>query len=197
MQSTLLPCAIRERRKPFRQARRSANLWAAVLFFAISLCAGQNLPNVTILQGKVRDPHGAPVAAATVSIQAESKGEPIAIQTDDKGQYRFPPISQGSYLVRASKPGFQETSTPVTLSGTEKNLDLVLTPESKAPTGGQSDQSPQFFDEPHFTVAGVTQTGNAGGHGSDVVLRSTEALTKATLSLAQPQAGTSAPIEAL
>jgi len=42
-----------------------------------------------------------------------------------------------------------------------------------------------FFDEPQFTVAGVTQATNSGGHGSDTVLRTTEALAKATLSLSK------------
>jgi tetratricopeptide (TPR) repeat protein len=44
-------------------------------------------------------------------------------------------------------------------------------------------QAPEFFDEPQFTVAGVTQATNSGGHGSDIVLRTTEALAKATVSL--------------
>src|ERR1700728_1064358 len=42
---------------------------------------------------------------------------------------------------------------------------------------------PQFFDEPQFTVAGVTDNTYRGGHGSDTILRSAEALTKATASL--------------
>ena len=41
----------------------------------------------------------------------------------------------------------------------------------------------QFFDEPKFTVAGVTDNTYRGGHGSDTILRSTEALTKAAASL--------------
>jgi len=45
--------------------------------------------------------------------------------------------------------------------------------------------APEFFDEPQFTVAGVTQATNSGGHGSDTVLRTTEALAKATVSLSK------------
>lgn len=40
-----------------------------------------------------------------------------------------------------------------------------------------------FFDPPSFVVAGVTDASNRGGHGSDPVLHSTEALVKATASL--------------
>ncbi len=42
---------------------------------------------------------------------------------------------------------------------------------------------PKFFDEPQFTVAGVTDNTYRGGHGSDTMLRSTEALAKAAASL--------------
>jgi tetratricopeptide (TPR) repeat protein len=45
---------------------------------------------------------------------------------------------------------------------------------------------PQFFDEPTFTVAGVTDNTYRGGHGSDTVLRSAETLAKSTASLAEP-----------
>jgi tetratricopeptide (TPR) repeat protein len=42
---------------------------------------------------------------------------------------------------------------------------------------------PQFFDEPQFTVAGVTDVTNLGGHGSNTVLRTKEALAKDVVSL--------------
>jgi tetratricopeptide (TPR) repeat protein len=41
----------------------------------------------------------------------------------------------------------------------------------------------QYFDEPNFIVAGVADPTQRGGHGSDPVLRSAEALTKETASL--------------
>jgi len=47
---------------------------------------------------------------------------------------------------------------------------------------------PEFFDEPHFTVAGVTDTTNLGGHGSDTVVRNREALAKATAEMSKPGA---------
>lgn len=46
--------------------------------------------------------------------------------------------------------------------------------------------SPQFYDEPHFTVAGVADTTNLGGHGSDTVVRTKAALAKDTVSLTKP-----------
>jgi tetratricopeptide (TPR) repeat protein len=42
---------------------------------------------------------------------------------------------------------------------------------------------PEFYDEPKFTVAGVTDPTNLGGHGSDTVVRTKEALAKDAVSL--------------
>ena len=42
---------------------------------------------------------------------------------------------------------------------------------------------PQYFDEPTFIVAGVTDISQRGGHGSDPVLRSAESLAKETAAL--------------
>jgi tetratricopeptide (TPR) repeat protein len=42
---------------------------------------------------------------------------------------------------------------------------------------------PPYFDEPQFIVAGVTDTSQRGGHGSDPVLRSAESLAKETAAL--------------
>src|SRR5207244_8396474 len=54
------------------------------------------------------------------------------------------------------------------------------------PPGGKPDAgSPEFYDEPKFNVAGVTDTTNLGGHGSSAVQRSTETLTKEAISLKQ------------
>jgi tetratricopeptide (TPR) repeat protein len=47
----------------------------------------------------------------------------------------------------------------------------------------QSSPPPQYFDEPRFIVAGVTDPSQRGGHGSDPVLRSAESLAKETAAL--------------
>ena len=44
---------------------------------------------------------------------------------------------------------------------------------------------PQFYDEPQFTVAGVADASNLGGHGSDVMVRTDESLAKETLTLSR------------
>jgi tetratricopeptide (TPR) repeat protein len=60
---------------------------------------------------------------------------------------------------------------------------VLLAQTSKPPA-----EAPQYFDEPNFIAAGVTDTTNRGGHGSDPVLRSAEALVQAAASLGSPSA---------
>ena len=56
-------------------------------------------------------------------------------------------------------------------------------------TNTASSGTPQFYDEPQFTVAGVADTTNLGGHGSDTVVRTKEALAKDTVLLSKPTSG--------
>ena len=63
-----------------------------------------------------------------------------------------------------------------------------------------SAEKPQFHDEPQFIVAGVADTTNLGGHGSDTTVRTKESLAKDTVSLSKSprnQYGSSSRIEAL
>src|SRR5256884_7310912 len=59
------------------------------------------------------------------------------------------------------------------------------TAPGKPPAGKPDAGTPEFYDEPKFNVAGVTDTTNLGGHGSSAVQRSTETLTKEAISLKQ------------
>ena len=66
---------------------------------------------------------------------------------------------------------------------------------SKTPA---STAQPEFFDEPQFTVAGVTDTTNLGGHGSNVVVQTKEGLAKDVASLgAAPVTGAPDPLRAV
>ncbi|HEV2716401.1 MAG TPA: hypothetical protein VGU64_14155, partial [Terriglobales bacterium] len=60
-------------------------------------------------------------------------------------------------------------------------------------TGKPGAAMPEFYDEPQFTVAGVTQAANPGGHGSDTVLRNTETLTRETVLLKKEASASSQP----
>lgn len=141
------------------------------------------------LQGTVRDSHGGAIAAATVYLQLKSGAQVLTVRTDSDGTYRFSALNDGVYALRAAMTGYSSTTfNPCVLApGETKRVDLTL--ESTTVSAGQSGSGtsgtdkPQFFDEPKFTVAGVTEAMNPGGHGSNAILRTTEALAKETASL--------------
>ena len=160
-----------------------------------------------IVHGHVHDSAGRPLANATLYLQLRTEiGVPAAstqlAHTDSEGAYRFVALHDGAYTLRAEMKGYAAaTFGPVTVAAKEtKQIDLTLlstiaseprkdVPE-KVATAQPTAPAPEFFDEPHFTVAGVTQASNAGGHGSDTVLRTAEALAKATVSLSNDAVST-------
>jgi len=162
------------------------------------------------VQGRVLDFTGTPVANAAVFLQIAT-GEPTpttpgqVTHTDMEGKYHFALLQDGVYILRAEVNGYGDAIVgPLSLAQKEtKKIDLTLestkastsqnAPPVKPATGKPSEQTPEYFDEPQFTVAGVTQATNSGGHGSDTVLRTTEALAKATVSLSKESSVGSKP----
>lgn len=130
--------------------------------------------NSATLEGTVRSSRTVPVPAAVVYLEFKEQAQTVTTRTDAEGRYRFLTVQPGTYTVRAVITGYKEASAGpfVVAEEDSKKLDLTLTADE-----------PAFFDEPHFVVAGVADVTNRGGHGSDVVVRSTEALAKATASL--------------
>ena len=60
---------------------------------------------------------------------------------------------------------------------------IADSPKLAASKRPSSAAQPEFFDEPQFTVAGVTDTTNLGGHGSNTVVRTKETLAKDVVAL--------------
>ncbi|MGC2647620.1 MAG: tetratricopeptide repeat protein, partial [Candidatus Sulfotelmatobacter sp.] len=105
----------------------------------------------------------------------------LKAHTDSAGAYSFSEVRRGNYSLRAEMAGYiPANSRPFILEPKEsKAIDLTLDSvksEAAKPTGTR----PQFFDEPHFNVAGVTDTTNLGGHGGDTIIRNREALAQET-----------------
>jgi tetratricopeptide (TPR) repeat protein len=136
------------------------------------------------LHGSVRAPQGRPVAAAPVHLQSKTGGNSLTAYTDSAGNYRFPALREDTYTLRAESIGYSAAAFgPFVLGQKEaKEVDLTL--------------APAFFDEPNFIAAGVTDAASHGGHGSDAVLRSSEALAKATASLSKESSGNATVVSA-
>jgi tetratricopeptide (TPR) repeat protein len=159
-------------------------------------------PSISV-EGSVGDAEDRPITGATVSLVAQPGAQSLSTHTDPAGRYRFATVPAGSYQLRAEKVGYgARTVGPVALRTKElKRIDLRLNPLQASGEESAAALTPEFFEEPHFTVAGVTDTSNLGGHGSDTVVRVKDALAKDTASLsrevpaASPSAGAVAPTE--
>jgi tetratricopeptide (TPR) repeat protein len=145
-----------------------------------------------IVQGRVRDSEGKPVANATVTLQSTNGADTESwnTRTDSAGAFRFVGPWSGTYTLRTGESGSSLTiAKSVELAAgqtTKVNLDLNTVSSSSPSTQdylSSGAKSPQLFDEPKFSVAGVAAPSNSGGHGSDVVLRNSEALVRDTASL--------------
>jgi tetratricopeptide (TPR) repeat protein len=149
-------------------------------------------PATAILQGFVRDSLKRPVAEVTICLRSKD-GQILTVHTDATGAYVFSAIRQGAYTLSAEKSGYAKaTSVPLVIELKSKTVDLTLNPATADESKQSSAAPPEFFDEPHFNVAGVTDTTSLGGHGSDTAVRNREALAQATAALGKQAPGSSA-----
>jgi tetratricopeptide (TPR) repeat protein len=136
------------------------------------------------LRGAIRDSQGKPVADATVRLQLKESTKIQTADSDSQGNYVFGELSSGVYLLKAEKAGYSATEiSSVFFAPSEaKSIDLTLV---SATTPAAAVGQTEFFDQPSFAVAGVKDTTNLGGHGSDTVVRTQESLAKDTASLSR------------
>lgn len=157
----------------------------SVLTVALLLAplSGQVQTDLNTVGGTVRDASGNPVAAVTVSLLDANRTSTRTAQTDPDGKYSFSALGQGSYILRAEKAGYSTITWATLVLGRSdaKRVDLVFQTASQGQKSSLG--TPEFSDEPNFTVAGVTDATNLGGHGSNTVMRTRESLAKDTVSL--------------
>ena len=164
--------------------------WALAVLLSVSSAHAQSAraSERGVLTGSTLDTHHLPIPTTRVYLQSSDNKKVLTAQTNSTGVYRFDVLS-GTYTVRAESDGKGEASAgPLRVSAHRvTTVDLVLQLRAAA--------QPEFFDEPQFTVAGLTDNTYRGGHGSDNVLRSAEALAKETASLGKksPNANTNEP----
>jgi tetratricopeptide (TPR) repeat protein len=163
----------------------TARVLAILAFFALfaAITRGQSGGTAT-LDGTVCDAQHHPIAAAAVSLASTGNDKPVTVQTDAEGRYRFAGVAGGSYTLRAAAKGYRGATNVVVVGAAEAKTVILLLQAIGAPqSGANAAQSIEFSDQPEFTVAGLTDPTNLGGHGSDVVMRTKESLAKDTVSL--------------
>ncbi len=189
---------------PNAEIRRNAGMcrrWfpvvLAVLFASVVACAQvEKQSEAAMLQGLVRDSANKAVAGATVSLIA-NEVKMLSVLADSTGKYKLQDVQPGVYILRAEMKSVGDgTSASFVLGPKEsRTIDITLT-SAKANERPSSAGQLEFFEEPHFTVAGVTDTTSMGGHGSDATVRNRDALAKATASLSVGPSGSSKPTAA-
>src|SRR5215469_4492575 len=132
------------------------------------------------LKGHIRNGSGQTVAGAVATIGSEDGTAVLSTKTDAQGLYQFSGLKVGVYQLHIEANGYERKAVEgIVLKADEiRVLDLNITP---AIANAQAE--PQFYDEPRFTVAGVTDTTNLGTHGADTVARNTESLVRETASM--------------
>jgi tetratricopeptide (TPR) repeat protein len=137
------------------------------------------------IEGTVFDSQNRPAGDASVSLENDSRVRTVVVRTDVHGHYRFEGVLPGTYMLRVTAAGHPEGHEgPFVVQQKEvKTVVLHLAPEGSSASAKDALSAVEFSDEPKFSVAGVTDPSNLGGHGSDTVLRTKETLAKETANL--------------
>ncbi|MDW8131698.1 MAG: carboxypeptidase regulatory-like domain-containing protein, partial [Bryobacterales bacterium] len=107
--------------------RRPAALSVLIVWLLAAAPLGGQFETATVL-GTIRDPSGAVVAAAKVTLENLETGISATTQTDEMGNYHFFNVRVGTYRVRAEAPGFKQAvadAFTVTVAARQR-VDLKL-----------------------------------------------------------------------
>jgi tetratricopeptide (TPR) repeat protein len=150
------------------------------------------------VEGTVRSARGEAVPDAIVFIEEKEPSRSSETKTKADGTFILSVFGPGTFTLTAEKSGWRKSVSNllVLAAGDKKRVDLVLEPlpaaypdsSGSSSTSRNSLPAMEFDDQPNFTVAGVTDWNNAGMHGSDVTMRTSEALAKETLALRSERA---------
>jgi tetratricopeptide (TPR) repeat protein len=179
-------------------ARSNFEILAIVAIVCLSLFAHSQVQSPGELHGKVCDRSGKPIASATVTLQAQGAPNSYRAQTNPDGIFSFSSLPSGNYNLEVSAPGFARTNfSAISIMAEVKTFDVILRAENVSGSTPSASTAPQFFDQPQFTVSGVTDTTNMGGHGSGPITHNREAVEKDVRSLSgNPQHSSGASSDA-
>ncbi len=84
------------------------------LSFAASTAVFSQAASIT---GTVKDPAGAVITGAQVSLRNDGTGETRTVTTDDQGRFKFDRLAPGRYTIISSRTGFKTAERPVIIEG--------------------------------------------------------------------------------
>lgn len=177
---------------PRARVRIAVLLFGVFATLAYSLQRENHSQALVTIAGTVHDKDGEAVAGAEVRLTSKNLAETLRTKSDAAGHFVFTALTAGAYQLTAAKDGAVSQPVGVDASSAGDNLhaDLVIAHEPRSSRATSASQM-EFYDQPSFTIAGVTDWTAAGGHGSDSILRTSESLTRETLAL-RPDAISSA-----
>ena len=84
----------------------------SVLVLFLSLCTAVSFAQMatTSLGGVVKDPTGAVVPGATITLSNAATGETLKVTSKSSGEYQLLQIPPAKYLITVTAPGFGSTS---------------------------------------------------------------------------------------
>lgn len=169
-------------------------IWCLPLL-CLSAALGWGQQDTFAIAGVVRDAQGHGVAEASVRLRQQGVARTEERKSDSRGGFLFPALKPGVYMVSAARGDQHSSAVEVKVAnGASQRVELTLSDgvapaANSARSEGGKGPDLELSDAPQFTVAAVTDWTAAGGHGSDVSLRASEALTRDTLRL-KPEAKT-------
>jgi Tfp pilus assembly protein PilF len=165
------------------------------LVFSVSWLPAQN--QTAIVEGTVRDIQKRPLTDTKILLDDQVEGRSTSTTSDSQGHFRFTGVAAGTYLLRAKKSGYLDaTEGPFALKPSENvSLQLKMMADKAAVNTKDPSQAIAYSDEPQFTIAGVIDPSNVGGHSSNVTLPTKEALAKETAALASESSYAKKPAE--
>lgn len=97
------------------------------LFFVFALfCDSAFSQPAGVISGTIKDPNGAVVAGANVSLLNAQQLVLQVVMSDAGGAFRFENVAAGSYVVEVSQAGFSTLAKAVQIDSGAVNLDLIL-----------------------------------------------------------------------
>ncbi len=119
---------IRLRRTRWRMLGFTFLMLGFCFLFSAQMASGQ--VDQGAINGVVKDPSGALIAGAQVTLTNTDTNFPLHGKSDAKGEYSFSPIKIGNYTVSASAPGFETTTQENVVVNIQDrlNIDITLKP---------------------------------------------------------------------
>ena len=108
--------------------------WMLCCILSVATLASAQIAT-TSLRGTIKDPSGAFVPGATISLTDAATGTSLSAVSNSTGAYAFPQIQPAKYTIKVSAAGFgDQAKTAELLVNQPANVDFTLTVQSSSVT---------------------------------------------------------------